>query len=1050
MKAQQVHYNQQFKRVLAQLNPAQRKAVEHIEGPVMVVAGPGTGKTHILSARIGQILTLTDVYAHNILCLTYTDAGVHAMRERLLAFIGPEAHKVHIFTFHSFCNKIIQDNLDLFGKRDAEPISDLERVELIREMIDELPNHHVLKKLKGNPYFYEKHLSRLFEHMKAENWTAAYAQQQIKKYLQTLPDKPEYIYQVNGKLFKKGDPKKHLIDRETERMELLSAGVALYNAFIQKMNARKRYDFGDMIQWILQAFERNAYLLRRYQEQYLYILVDEFQDTNGAQNRILQLLADFWEQPNIFVVGDDDQSIYEFQGARVQNIMDFGEQFEAVEMVVLQNNYRSSQQILDSAGALIQQNKIRLVNTSDAIQKKLVASSSEVAQSGITPQILTYPNRLHEVTDIALQIEALHRRGVPLTEVAVIYAQHRQAEPLIQLLQSKDIPYHTKKRVNILETPLIINVLSILAYVQTEYERPFGGEKLLFELLYINFFNLDLSDVAELGAYMAMKSREEAAPYWRDMLQDEEMLRQRQLRHPKKILQMMALLTRLIREYRNLPLTRLVELLINRSGLLHHVASHNDKVWLMQVLHTFLSFVETETLKTPTLQIRELLEVIERMNANRLPLSVHQTMFPTDGVQLVTAHSSKGLEFQYVFMLGCEADFWGENKHRSRNQFTLPETLTLTYSATEDAQEAARRLFYVAMTRAKEYLHLSYSQKKNDGKDIKRVEFIDEVVNATNLAIQEKEVHQRDLYQSQLIRLQQDAPPAIPILNKDILDTLLEGFALSPSSLGRYLKCPLTFYFENVLRVPSVSSVAAAYGTAVHNALQRAFQKMRSHKAQAFPSTKDFMADFERELNRQRAYLSDRSFADRLAFGRKILPAYYENRVQEWFKAEVRVELELRHVEIDGVPIKGVVDKIEFWKNYELEVVDYKTGKYDRPKVMPPTERNPLGGEYWRQVVFYKILLENYQNKGWIVTAGNIEYIEPFKGAYKQARFSPISQEHVSIVKEQIKTTYQKIMNHEFSEGCQLPNCHWCNFVKHHHIQDRYMSQVADELDDSA
>ncbi|MEO1628827.1 MAG: UvrD-helicase domain-containing protein, partial [Bacteroidota bacterium] len=149
--------NEVFTKELARLNSRQREAVEQIEGPVLVIAGPGTGKTHILAARIGQILLQTDALAANILCLTFTDAGVLAMRERLIEFIGPEAHRVHIYTFHSFCNKIIQDNLEYFGRRELEPISDLERVELIRSMLDKLPPGHPLRRKANDPYFYEYH-----------------------------------------------------------------------------------------------------------------------------------------------------------------------------------------------------------------------------------------------------------------------------------------------------------------------------------------------------------------------------------------------------------------------------------------------------------------------------------------------------------------------------------------------------------------------------------------------------------------------------------------------------------------------------------------------------------------------------------------------------------------------------------------------------------------------------------------------------------------------------------------------------------------------------
>ena len=213
------NFNQSFADTLLALNKEQAEAVRHIEGPVLVVAGPGTGKTHILSARIGQILKETDTAPYNILCLTFTDAGVQAMRERLLKLIGPEAHKVHIFTFHSFCNKVIQDNLDLFARQDLALLDDLERQEIIREIIDELPHDHPLKKGRGSDiYFYEKHLADLFKIMKTEAWAVDFVEKNIKNYLESLPERSEYIYQNTKKgVWKKGDLKTEKWEQEQQK-----------------------------------------------------------------------------------------------------------------------------------------------------------------------------------------------------------------------------------------------------------------------------------------------------------------------------------------------------------------------------------------------------------------------------------------------------------------------------------------------------------------------------------------------------------------------------------------------------------------------------------------------------------------------------------------------------------------------------------------------------------------------------------------------------------------------------------------------------------------
>src|ERR1700753_1813278 len=213
--------NQKFREEYQKLNDQQRRAVDTIEGPVMVIAGPGTGKTQILAARIGKILLETDVLPDNILCLTYTDAGAIAMRRRLLSFIGPDAYRVDIHTFHSFCNDVIQENLPLFEKTALDPISDLERIQLFKVLIDGWPKNHPLKRYRGDVYFEMSNLQSLFSTMKREGWTPEFINKKIDEYVGGLPLKDEYIAKRASKEFKKGDVRTDKIAEETERMEKL-------------------------------------------------------------------------------------------------------------------------------------------------------------------------------------------------------------------------------------------------------------------------------------------------------------------------------------------------------------------------------------------------------------------------------------------------------------------------------------------------------------------------------------------------------------------------------------------------------------------------------------------------------------------------------------------------------------------------------------------------------------------------------------------------------------------------------------------------------------
>ena len=353
-----------------QLNEQQRKAVDTIEGPVMVIAGPGTGKTQILSARIGKILLDTDTQPENILCLTYTDAGVVAMRKRLFNFIGSDAYKVNIYTFHAFCNDVIQENLSLFEKTALDPISELESIDLFKQLIDGFPKNHPLKRYRGDVYFEINNLKHLFSTMKREGWSSAFINQKIDEYLTSLPLRDEYIAKRTVKEFKKGDVRTDKIEEEKEKMEKLRAAVNEFNHFQQMMRSRNRYDFDDMINWVIKAFEENKNLLTTYQERFLYILVDEFQDTSGTQNKLVELLINYWDVPNVFVVGDDDQSIYRFQGANIENMQNFADSYQKdLLTIVLTNNYRSTQAILDVSKTIIDKNNERLVNNIPGLSK---------------------------------------------------------------------------------------------------------------------------------------------------------------------------------------------------------------------------------------------------------------------------------------------------------------------------------------------------------------------------------------------------------------------------------------------------------------------------------------------------------------------------------------------------------------------------------------------------------------------------------------------------------------------------------------------------------
>ena len=1038
---QQEQFEDLFNTELKRLNPEQKEAVFSVDGPVMVVAGPGTGKTHILSARIGYILKETDTLSSNILCLTFTDAGAHAMRERLLQFIGPEAYKVHIYTFHSFCNKVIQENLELFGIQRLEPLNDLERVEIIRQLIDALPIDHSLKRGRRDIYFYEKHLHNLFKQMKQENWTEKFIHQKITKYLKDLPSRKEYIYQKKSGRFEKGQVKTGKLQKENEKMERLWAAAALFHQYNQLLRKNRRYDYEDMLLWVIREFERYEKLLRFYQEQYLYLMVDEFQDTSGAQNRILQLLVQYWENPNVFIVGDDDQSIYEFQGARLKNLIDFHQNYEQfVKVIFLKNNYRSTPSVLKTANALIQVNEKR-ISKELGLEKEIIACHPNYLHSTVQTKIWAFPNRMQEEAAILNKILELHNTGIPYEEMAVIYARHRQARNLIELLDKKEIPYHTKRKVNILDLPMIENLRLLLEYINLEYKGIYRGEHLLFQILHFDFFHISQEDLIKLSRHLAKKT---GNSNWKDSINDLSLLKKLKLKKAESIFQLATLINDTIHQYRNLPLVLLIERLINRSGLLQHILSLPDQSWGLQVLGTFMNFLKTETDRNPRMSLDELLEIISRMDANYLTVGAQKTEQTWKGVNFVTAHSSKGLEFAAVFIIDAVKDYW-EPGRSSPYQFTLPDTLT--YSGEEDALEARRRLFYVAITRAKEHLYVSYSKAKNNGKILQRCQFIDEIISSYPIPVNDRSVPAKQLINTYKTILQESKAPEILPLRKAMVDELLKDFKISISSLNAYLRCPLSFFYEKVLKVPAITSEAAAYGTAIHYALMLLFEKMRRSKGKKFPALKTFLSYFNDEMKRNYSSFSPKEFKRRLDMGRANLSEIHHTFLPNWHK-EILTELTVRNVEVQGVPLTGTIDKIEFYKDH-AHIVDYKTGSQNPVKISSPGPTRPYGGIYWRQLVFYKILFESYRSEP-KVKSGEIFFIDPDTSGKMNSNKINISEADVELIKELVRSTYQKIREHEFYTGCGESHCVWCNFVLKNITKDNFSVKSTELLDDGS
>lgn len=1021
---------EQFEKIYRDLNEQQQKAVDTIEGPVMVIAGPGTGKTQILGARIGKILLDTDTLPENILCLTYTDAGAVAMRKRLLGFIGPDAYKVNIYTFHAFCNDIIQENLSLFEKTVLDPISDLEKIDLFKQLIDGFPKNHPLKRYRGDVYFEVKNLQQLFSTMKREGWTPDFINRKIDEYLNDIPNREEFIYKKAYKQFKAGDLKQNKIDEVKEKMEKLRAAVNEFDRFQQLMRSRNRYDFDDMINWVIKAFEENKTMLARYQEQFLYILVDEYQDTSGTQNRLVEQLISYWEQPNVFVVGDDDQSIYRFQGANVENMEAFASRYQDdLLAVVLTNNYRSTQPILDISKTLIERNGERLVKKIPGLSKNLTAANPVMQSLTHKPVLREYETQREEMIHLTLEVERLLKENVAPGNISIIYKENKYGEELAQYLKQRTIPVYSKRNLNILEIPLAKKIILLLEYLAAEHDIPDGGDEMLFEILHFDWFGIAPVEIAKLSTAVADRRFGDQKTSLRKLLYEKVNTPPRDLfsgAAPAGMKIASNAIEKLLADVSNTTLVNLVENCIREAGVLNRVMQSDDKHWQLQVLTGLFDFIKEEARRNPRLTLDQLVNIFMLMEKEGLSLPLVQVSGSEKGVNLLTAHGSKGLEFEYVFLAGCNASNW-EKKRKPGGGYSFPDTMFISQPAHSEEEEL-RRLFYVALTRARQHLYVSYSSFKNDGKPLEPSMFIAEIQDTHALPVERIIPGKEILSEFAMLQFSTPQAPEIEKNEADFVNQLLDKFVMNVTALNNYLKCPLQFYFQNLVRVPAGKSEATEFGSAVHHSLQKLFEKMQ--QAEVFPGKEEFIIDFEWYMNRHRESFTKEQFARRMEYGHEVLNNYYDKYINSWNRI-VAVERTIRNVVVKGVPLKGKLDKLEF-DGKDVNVVDYKTGDIDKAKdkLKPPHDAEPNGGDYWRQAVFYKILVDHYEQKNWKVVSTEFDFIEPDKKKEYRKEKIVISPQDITTVTEQIQTVWQKIQDRDFYTGCGKPDCHWCNFVK--------------------
>ena len=992
-----------FSRQYRLLNLEQKRAVDAIEGPVMVIAGPGTGKTQILTLRIAQILLKTQVNPENILALTFTENAATEMKQRLSELIGADALKVSINTFHGFCNELIQKHFDIFHHLVSFlPISDLEEIEIVQDIITSEPFAYL--RPVGDPSYYLHPIRQAISSLKKEGISPDQFSKAVEKWGSDFEKRDDLIH-TTGRY--KGNMKGSAID-EQKHIEKNREFGRVFQRYEEKMKEKKLYDFNDMIMEVIRAFQKNEQFLAQMRETYQYILIDEHQDTNNAQNTIIEYLCKGDDFPNLFVVGDEKQSIFRFQGASLENFLYFQKAFPRAVLVQLSHNYRSTQNILDLAGSFIQHNP------------HSISAHTRLLSAGVHPEVsiklTTYDNPHQEFAEIVKKIQKLQKEGVPFEEVAILVRKNIDLLTMGSLLEKETIPYVLSTEESLFSEGYIQKFITLLEAIFF-----IGDDTYLSKVLLVELFHLDPLDVFH---FIQAASKKRIA-LW-ELFRDEKLMSAISFYDKKSISRFVEQLIKWKKQSENDAIDEFFISLLNTSGFMEQILGEKDALFLLEKFHLLYEDLKQLQRKNHSLTLKDYIYYIALVREHAIPLQKKVSPKRIGSVFVSTVHKSKGLEFSYVFIPKVTDSYWGNGrgqnslihlpwKYLSRTDFNVEK---------EEMIEEERRLFYVALTRAKKQIILSLSRQNEEGKGQVMSSFLHEMPQ-TYIHVREVKETDDDVEKriAQVFSLPTSSSTVFRKSDmREYIRSLYIANGVSVSALNNFLTCPWKYLFRNLIRLPAVRGYYLLLGTAVHETIREYI----SHLKKGAPlSEKELLYSFEQLI--QHVSASERDIFQLKEKGSLIIQSYFQKRMKYW--ADNREsELIIPNMYLDDdISINGKIDMIEYGgKNKSVIVYDFKTGK--------PKSRNTLLGntkagnkDYYRQLVFYQLLLSLYKKGQYQMKEGIIEFVESaLTGEIKNETFV-IDRTEVSELITTIKQMRDSVLSLSFWDSrCDDTECEYC------------------------
>lgn len=988
-------------------NSKQQQAIDILNGQVMLLAGPGTGKTFTVIHRIEKMLA-DGVEPSSILCLTFSDAAASEMRQRLIKKMGVVASAVDIYTYHSFCNDLIKTYPDKFEMTSGvKLITDAEKISIMKECIDDA-NLEFFVPSRADRYFFTKNFISYVEKLK----TQRVSKDEYMACIDTNPMLMPRYKELESEIYEReqaGNTKNKTRYNELEKIktniEKAKELWTLFELYSTKMINKNLIDFSDMINLVLTSFEEDSQFLSEVSNKYKYFLVDEYQDTNDLQNQIIFNLLDGNDEKNIFVVGDDDQIIYGFQGAKSDNIENFLTKYPNTTVICLEENNRSTQTILDFSNLIVNQDENRLENNlyfkeKYNISKKLTAKNPKIIVKDKKIKRIQFGEILQEfnyiVDDIKTLIESdfapkTDEDKIDYSQIAIISKKRAELQTFAELLKGKNIPFQIDEGKSIFA---IRSTILIYFYIKAMNNYLTSSDK-LFGLLLSEPFKIDQQDYNKILEEKRLWKKDESSDFITLM---------RNLngwKNPEKITKFLETFDYLQDYASSNNLRNTVVEIINRTGLLtYFYKSGKNRSENLAGIRKIISEATDFQNSDSTKNLSDFVKYLDDCFENEIDINLDKDSVVQNAVQLMTYHGSKGREFEYVYLPNLISSNWED--------FRMPgEYKLITEDVPDkDAAQAKKdsellKLLFVGITRAKHTLTISFADS-NNGKAQQITKYLEPTANY-DFDSEQFECSADDLTTEFYRSVSSDVFDNQKAFKNEI-EERVKSVVLSPSRLNDYLSCPRKFFYVKVLGidVEEADWDGANFGTLIHSLLERA---VKVAKESAYPTLEEILEKFRLGIDGMK-FSSEAKKEKYFKQGQKLLINYYPYFSQIPISRITDIEFSFYGVDVDGDFITGKIDRIEKNSDGTYELYDYKTGNYTSEKKIAPNEEKQ---NYFNQLCFYKYAYEKLTGNK--VSKVGIIYVENHEKSVDKY----LTDDDMKYIETLIKDTYQNIKALKFN-----------------------------------